>query len=233
MRCMPTRGVHRLRRSTFCGRCCCRCFTRWARSGCWCRPGHGRCDVEPCGVFQKPRPATDLRCGATVLCGSEPAGQTLQCGEFQRVPRCDDEAVVRVRQVHRQVVRLPFHSGNDLQCFAEVRLRLPCRIQQRHEPLPAALLLSAHRLAHDAVAAREPMLFSEPVENPLVGVSLLGRLRLILFQNGVDDTHPPPQLGPLHRMLSLITRRHRIPQHLPHHVPRDRRKYLEPPQLPA
>lgn len=66
----------------------------------------------------------------------------------------------------------------------------PAENLQRHEHLPAALLCSAHILAHDAVAAREPMLFSEPVEDPLGGVS-------------------------------LITRRHRIQQHLPHHVPRD------------
>src|ERR1039458_2140647 len=35
MSCMRTRGVHRLHRSIFCGRCCCRCFTQCVRSGCW------------------------------------------------------------------------------------------------------------------------------------------------------------------------------------------------------
>ena len=52
------------------------------------------------------------------------------------------EAIVRVRQVHRQVVRLLLHAGNHHQRFAEVRLRFARRMGQRHEHLPGAKLRS-------------------------------------------------------------------------------------------
>src|SRR6266568_2846213 len=42
-----------------------------------CGPWHGRRGVEPCCVFQEPRPVADFRCGAAVLCRSEQAGQAV------------------------------------------------------------------------------------------------------------------------------------------------------------
>ncbi len=47
------------------------------------------------------------------------------------------KAVVRVRQIHRQVVRLLLHSGDHHQRFAEVRLCFARRMRQRNEHLPA------------------------------------------------------------------------------------------------
>ena len=41
------------------------------------------------------------------------------------------EAVVGVRQIHRQVMGLPLHASNDHQRFAEVCLRL---LLHRHVP---------------------------------------------------------------------------------------------------
>jgi len=41
-------------------------------------------------------------------------------------------------------------------------------------------------------------------------VTLLGRARLVILQNGVDHAQPRPQLRPPDRQLPLITRRHRI-----------------------
>ncbi len=118
-------------------------------------------------------------------------------------------------------MRLPFHSSDDHQRFAKVRLRLAGRMRQRHEHLPAPQSLAAHILARDAVAAPEPMLVSQPVEDPLGRVPLLGRSPLVVFQDGVDHAQPRPQPGPLHRLLPLIPRRYRIAQHLPRHVARD------------
>src|ERR1035437_3946331 len=49
-------------------------------------PGHGRCGVEPRGIFQEPRPAADQHRGAELFRRSEPAGEevhvrrTLYCG---------------------------------------------------------------------------------------------------------------------------------------------------------
>ncbi len=69
------------------------------------------------------------------------------------------KAVVRVRQIHRQVVRLLLHSGNHHQRFAEVHLRFARRMGQRHKHLPAAQLFAAHIVLHDRIAARETVLF--------------------------------------------------------------------------
>jgi hypothetical protein len=73
-----------------------------------------------------------------------------------------------------------------------------------------------HIVLHDGVAAAEPVFFSEPVEDPLRRMPLLGWPRLVFFQNGVDHAHPRTQLGTLHRLLPLVTRRYRVAQHLPH-----------------
>src|SRR6202521_5749359 len=41
------------------------------------RPGHGRRDVEPCGVLEEPRPAAHQRGGAAILRRGEPAGEAV------------------------------------------------------------------------------------------------------------------------------------------------------------
>ena len=48
------------------------------------------------------------------------------------------KTVVRVLQVHRQIVRLLFHAGNHHRRFAEVHLSFARRMRQRNEHLPAA-----------------------------------------------------------------------------------------------
>ena len=68
-------------------------------------------------------------------------------------------------------------------------------MRQRQEHLLAPQSLSVHILAHDAVAARKPMLFSQPVEDSLGRVPLLGRPLLVVFQNGVDHAQHGPSLG--------------------------------------
>jgi hypothetical protein len=130
------------------------------------------------------------------------------------------EAVVRVGQIHRQVVRLLFHSGDHDQRFTEVRLRLTRRMLQRHEHLPAAQLRGPNVVLHDRVAACETMLFSQPIEDPLGGVPLLGRPPLVIVQNGVDHAYPRPKLRAPDRLLSLVARWHRVLQHLPNRLSR-------------
>ncbi len=134
--------------------------------------------------------------------------------------KCRHEAVVRVRQVHSQVVRLPLHAGDHHQRLAEVRLRFARRMRQRNEHLPAMQLRRPHVVLHYGVAARELMLFLKPIEDPLGRVPLLRRSLLVIFQNGVDHAQPRPQLGPLDRLLPLVARRHRVLQHLPYCLPR-------------
>ena len=64
------------------------------------------------------------------------------------------------------------------------------------------------------LAAREDVLFLQPVIDPFRRVPLLLRLGFIVFQDLVDHTQPRTQLRPRHRLLPLIPWRRRICQHL-------------------
>jgi hypothetical protein len=130
------------------------------------------------------------------------------------------ETVIGVRQIHRQVVRLPLHSGDNHQRLAEVRLRFSGSMPQRHEHLLRPQPLRAHIVLHDSVAAGERVLGPQPLKYPLRRVPLPGRPPLVFFQNRVDRAQPRPQLRTLHRLLTLVPGRHRVAKHLPHRLPR-------------
>jgi len=125
-----------------------------------------------------------------------------------------------MRQIHGQVMRLLLHSGNHHQRFAEVHLRFTRRMGQGNEHLPGVQLFAAHIVLHDRVAARESVLFLQPLEDPLGCVPLLHWSLLVIFQNGVDHSQPRTQLGPIDRLLPLVAWRHRILQHLPYRLSR-------------
>ncbi len=130
------------------------------------------------------------------------------------------EAVVRVGQVHRQVVRLLFHAGDHHQSFAEIRLRLARTMRQRNEHLPAVQLFATYVILHDGVAAAETVLFSKPVEDPLGRMPLLGRPLLVVVQDGVNDAYSRPKLRPPDRLLSLVAWWNSVLQHLPNRLSR-------------
>ena len=84
-----------------------------------CGPWHGRRGMEPCGVFQEPRPAADFRCGAAVLCGSEQAGQALY---------------------ERRTLYGGWHADPGLGLAEELSLQRRLRRRRRHElPRPEAI----------------------------------------------------------------------------------------------
>ena len=94
-------------------------------------------------------------------------------------------------------------------------------MRQRHEHLARAQLFAAHVVLHDRVAARELMLVSEPIEDPLRRMPLLGRTSLILVQNRIDHTDPRIKLWTPDRLLPPIARRRRKRHHLPNRLARD------------
>jgi hypothetical protein len=98
---------------------------------------------------------------------------------------------IALRQVHRQIVRLAFHSGHDHPGFSEVRLRFSRSVPQRHQHLPGPYAVQTHIVFHDRVAARVDVL-SPAIEYPLRRVPLFDWLVFIFFQNGVDDANPRP-----------------------------------------
>jgi hypothetical protein len=68
------------------------------------------------------------------------------------------EAIIRMRQVHGQIVRLLLYTSDHDQGFAKVRLRLTWRMRQWHEHLLTTQRRRAHVVLNDGVTAAELML---------------------------------------------------------------------------
>jgi hypothetical protein len=117
-------------------------------------------------------------------------------------------------------VRLLLYARDHHQGLAEVGLCFPGSMREGYEHLTATQQFAAYVVLHDGVAARELVLFSEPIEDPLGRMPLLGRPLLVIFQNGVNHALPRSQLRPLDRLLPLIARWHSVLQHLPHRISR-------------
>ena len=132
-----------------------------------------------------------------------------------------DIAGVAVRQIEGEEVRLLLHPADHHHRLAEIRLCLTRRMGQRYEHLLVPAFVLAHIILDDRVAAGEPVLFAQAVEDPLGRVALLAGRRTIPFQPAVDDCDEPVQLRAPDRRLTPVPRRGRIGQHLGNAVPRD------------
>jgi hypothetical protein len=121
-----------------------------------------------------------------------------------------------VRQVHRKEVDLPFHPADHRHRFAEVDLRVPRIVSQRHEHLAHPLPPLVHVVLYDRDPASISMLVSQPLEDPFGGMLLLRRLTLIVFQDPINDPEERIQLRPRRRLTPPVSRRHRERQHLRH-----------------
>ena len=111
--------------------------------------------------------------------------------------------------------------------LAEVDLGMARRVMQRNEGLARRLAAGPDIVLHDRVAAREPVLVLQPLEDPIRRVPLLARhIRVrVRLQDRVDDAGEALQLRPPHRLRPAIARRRRVAQHLLHCPPVD----AEPP----
>ena len=111
--------------------------------------------------------------------------------------------------------------------LAEVHLGMARRVVQRNEGLPRRLPAAPDIILHDRVAAAEPVLVAQTLEDPMRRVPLLARhVRIrVRLQDRVDDVGEPVQLRPPHRSGPPIPRRRRIAQHLLYRPPVD----AEPP----
>jgi hypothetical protein len=123
---------------------------------------------------------------------------------------------IAVRQVHGEEVDLPFHPADHRQRLAEVSLRMPGVVPQRHEHLALALTARQNIVPHNRQPAGIAVLIAQALENPLHRVPLLRRAALILLQDPVNDAGERIQLGPLRRLAAPIPGRHRERQHLRH-----------------
>ena len=96
--------------------------------------------------------------------------------------------------------------------LAEVDLRMARRMMQWNEGLAHHLPARAHMVLHDRVTAREPVLVTQALENPVRRVPLLDRhvRRPVGSQDRIDDAGGPVQLGTTQGLPTPIARRRRI-----------------------
>jgi len=106
-------------------------------------------------------------------------------------------------------VDLPFHPADHRQGLAEVRLRVPGIMPQRHEHLPLPLPARQHVILHDGQPTDVAVFGAQTLEDPLRRVPLLRRPAFILFQDPVDDPHERIQLRTGWRPAAPVARRHR------------------------
>src|SRR5665811_784591 len=81
---------------------------------------------------------------------------------------------------------LALDATDDADGLTEVGLSMPRRMHQRHEHLLRPLTPAGHIILHNRDAAREPILITEPLEDPLRRMLLLLRSRLVVPKNAVD-----------------------------------------------
>src|SRR5580693_2744834 len=138
---------------------------------------------------------------------------------FRRLRRIGlDEAGVRMRQVEAEHMQLHPYAADDANAFAEVDLRMARRMGQRHEDLARPAAGDPNVILHYGITAGKTVFEPQPFENPLRGVPLLRRCRLVGLQDRVDDRYEQSELRPLRRLGSHITGRRRIAAHLGNRV---------------
>src|SRR3984893_15525374 len=130
-----------------------------------------------------------------------------------------DEAGVRMRQVEAEHMQLHPYAADDAKAFAEVDLRMARRMGQRHEDLARPAAGARNVILHYGITAGKTVFEPQPFENPLRGVPLLRRCRLVGLQNRVDDRYEQSELRPLRSLGSHIAGRRRIAAHLGNRSP--------------
>jgi hypothetical protein len=88
-------------------------------------------------------------------------------------------------------------------------LRVPRIVSQRHEHLALPQSPLVHVVLYDRNPAGIAVLVSQPLEDPLGGMLLLGRLPLIFLQDPIDDPEEGIQLRPRRWPGPPVFRRHR------------------------
>ena len=80
---------------------------------------------------------------------------------------------IALRQVKGEEMHLLLDPGDDRPRFAEISLRMPWRMRQRHEHLPAMAAMLTNVVLHDRVPTGESVLVTKTLEDALRGVPLL------------------------------------------------------------
>ena len=113
----------------------------------------------------------------------------------------------------KEVDLLARHTADHRHRLAEVRLGVARGVMQGHEHLARPKPPLTDIVLHDGVAAGEPVLVPETVEDPLRRVPLLVVAGPIVLQDPIDDPRECIQLRTPPRHAPAIPRRHRERQH--------------------
>ncbi len=134
---------------------------------------------------------------------------------FRRLRRVGlHERRVRLWHVHAEEVDLLPDAADHANGLAEVDLRVPGGMRQRHEGLPAFGASDPDVVPHHRHTAGIAVLVAQPLEDPLGRMPLLRRRRPVGLENGVDHRQKRPKLRLLHRLRSRVAGRQREPAHL-------------------
>ena len=129
-----------------------------------------------------------------------------------------NEAGIAVGKCHDEKMRPILDAGDDRIRLAKVRLSMARRMGQRHKHLTPTKAPFPNVILHDGLFAREAMCVAKALEDTLRRVVLLTVNRSVLLQNTVDDIREGGQFRAFRWLASPISRRFRMPQHLPHRL---------------
>src|SRR6202030_4129110 len=121
---------------------------------------------------------------------------------------------VRVRRVKSEEVDLALDATDNFDAFTKVYLSMSRTMLQRHEHLLSPPMPAGHIILHNRDAACETVFVPKPLENPLRGMLLLLRTRLVVQENAIDHENKWIKLRPSWRLLAHVTRRYRKLHHL-------------------
>jgi hypothetical protein len=116
------------------------------------------------------------------------------------------------------------HAASSVRCRSRRRIRrnrssrMARRMGERDEDLARYGAHDPHVILHSCIAASKVVFEPRPFKNPLRGVPLLRRCRLVGLKDRVDNRNKWPELRPLRRLGSHIAGRRRIAAHLGNRV---------------
>ena len=114
-------------------------------------------------------------------------------------------------------MHLLLDPGDDRPRFAEISLRVPWRMRQRHEHLPAMAAMLTNVVLHDRVPTGESVLVTKTLEDAPRGVPLLPiAVAAIVLKPLLDQPGKLVELRSAHRRCASVARRDRKLKHLPH-----------------
>ena len=146
----------------------------------------------------------------------EPGALHVQPGLRRRRRVGRNEAGIAVGKCHDEKMRPILDAGDDRIRRAKVRLSRARRMGQRHKHRTPTKAPFPNVILHDGLFAREAMFVAKALEYTLRRVVLLTVNRSVLLQNTVDDIREGGQFRAFRWLASPISRRCRMPQHLPH-----------------